>query len=186
MGEIEPVDLDEELKFERKAPVVIDVKTLDVETGETTIAVRFSASHEATHRGDMNFETWIWVAGRPTEYREGGKVNAITDVMNGTTRLREASSRPETLGMLMIESWLINHEYDWALASTEGERDLNDRRLSADGQTVEEIEEQQVPEYCPGLDDPRCKGICTVTHQGPMPEGVGPKGAKIKDPDCFR
>ena len=132
--EIELVDLDVP---ERKLPVVVDIKVGQ----DQNIALRFSASHEATNRGSgMGFETWIWVAGRPTVLREGGKVDEVTDVMNGTTRLRVEDSCPEAITMLMVESWLINHERSWALASTEAERDLNDRRLSEDGQSVEQIE----------------------------------------------
>jgi hypothetical protein len=40
-----------------------------------------------------------------------------------------------------------------------------------------------VPEYCPGPDDPRCKMQCTLEGAG---EEHSSKGAKIKDPDCFR
>jgi hypothetical protein len=40
-----------------------------------------------------------------------------------------------------------------------------------------------VPEFCPGWQDPRCKGECTLEGLG---SGPSPEGYRIKDPDCFR
>jgi hypothetical protein len=50
---------------------------------------------------------------------------------------------------------------------------------------IDEVK-KYAPEYCPGHEDPRCRGACTLIGRSVDGKLVIGEGAKIMDPDCFR
>lgn len=121
MSEVEVVD-------DEPKQVIVDIKL-----GAEKLAVRFSAScttpasdisHLVGRRygGDGRMQTWEWVSGTTEDNGD-----TFTDIMRGQTICY--AEEPMVLTALMVESWLVNHGKNWALATTDAERDLSGRVL---------------------------------------------------------